>query len=43
MHNPISFRRVIRELPEIGVSMLIAIGVGMTVISLFFALVEVLS
>ena len=43
MLNRISFRAVMRELPEIGVGLLIALGIGMTVISLFFALAEVLS
>ena len=43
MLNRISFRAVMRELPEIGVGLLIAFGVGITVISLFFALVEVVA
>lgn len=43
MLRRISFRRVLRELPEIGIGLLIALGIGMTVISLFFALAEVLS
>lgn len=43
MRNRISFRRVIRELPEIGIGLLIATGISMTVISLFFAIAEVLS
>ena len=43
MLRRISFRRVIRELPEIGIGLLIALGIGMTVIALFFALVEVVA
>ena len=43
MLRRISFRRVLRELPEISIAALIALGIGVTVISLFFALAEVLS
>ena len=43
MRSPVSLRRVIRAIPEIGVGLLIAFGIGITVISLFFALVEALS
>ena len=43
MRSPISFRRVLRALPEIGVAALIALGIGITVISLFFALAEVMA
>jgi hypothetical protein len=43
MRSPISFHRVLRELPEIAIGMLIAIGTGMTLIALFFAVVEIVS
>ena len=43
MRSPISIRRVLRELPEIGVGLLIALGIGMTVIALFFTLAEIVS
>ena len=43
MRSPISFRRVLRALPEIGVAALIALGIGMTVIALLFAVAEVVA
>lgn len=41
MLRRISFRRVLRELPEISIAALIALGIGITAIALMLAIVDV--
>ena len=43
MRNRISFRAVLRELTYVGVGLIIALGIGVTVIAFTFAVVQVVS
>jgi hypothetical protein len=43
MLRTVSIRRVVRALPEIAMTVLITLGLGMTIIALLFAAMEVMS